>query len=173
MLHRFCYAPSHSDGELTRLSWSTFAAFCRYQQGLQSLALGFEVPAVDFCKKASHLINRAASPRQMLAADTVLKTAIDDLRSALEIIFSPSALEAPQSATAISQYIPFSSSSPPNSPPTKSLSGSRNEGSNVSTDHGKRPRTSLPKLKMPAKGAGGKVRAPSEVRSRKKLSVAP
>jgi len=131
---RFCFAPSHSEGELTRLSGSTFAAFGRYQQGLESLLLGFHVPGMDFCKKAAHLLNAAASPRQMLAADLVLKSSIHGLMAELE--------EAEIAKSGSGQKVP-------------DLEGYGTDGS---LENRERRRSILPKPKTPSKGTARQVR---------------
>jgi hypothetical protein len=74
---RLCYSASHHETELTPLSHSAFASFGVYQQSIASSALGFQVPARDFGKKASDLMSSESS-RQGLAADHVLKSAIKE-----------------------------------------------------------------------------------------------
>jgi len=159
---RLCYAPSHSEGELTRLSWNAFAAYCRYLQGLQCEALGFQVPARDFCTKATHLLNRAASPRQMLSADTLLTSAIRDLQFLIENPKSTSPLAADDKTVACETS---SASASPTAKIAKVRQQNQDIRDKISLDNQSRRRMTMTKLQTPSPG-GGKVRSPGQVESR-------
>lgn len=143
---RLCYAPSHSESELTRLSSKNFASFCRFQQARTSLALGFRVPAKNFCKQAAQFLNRASSPRQMLGADHVLKAAIDELLSRIN------------DQTIATKSLPVVTAPVPSSETTV-RSNSRSESFGPSSPEGERRRIKHSNLKTPPKGGSG-VRMP-------------
>ena len=170
---RSCYAPSHSESELTRLSWRNFASFCRYQQALASLALGFQAPAKEFCKQAAQLLNRASSPRQMLGADYVLKAAVDELLSRIQNSKSLAPRESPQKPKTKVPFIRHSPQQPTAKVPIAATSApmtssettsetaigmrlnSRSEVSTPSSQESERRRVRLHNMKTPPKGGSG------------------
>ena len=156
---RSCYAPSHSESELTRLSWRNFASFCRFQQALASLALGFQAPAHDFCNQAAQLLN-------MLGADYVLKRAIDELFSRIKNSKSFAPRESPQEPKTKVPFIrhspqqptakvPFAASAPTTSSETTVRPNSRSEVSAPSSQDRERRRVRHHNLKTPPKGGSG------------------
>lgn len=157
---RSCYAPSHSESELTRLSWRNFASFCRFQQALASLALGFQAPAHDFCKQAAQLLN-------MLGADYVLKRAIDELLSRIKNSKSFAPRESPQEPKTKVPFIrhspqqptakvPFAAASAPTTSSETTLRpNSRSEVSAPSSQDSERRRVRHHNLKTPPKGGSG------------------
>ena len=80
----FCYAASHNDCEMTRLSPNIFASFCCYQQSRLSFALGFLVPAQDFCEKSVKMLSHDSIPSTRLSDDVVLTEAISNLAVTLQ-----------------------------------------------------------------------------------------